>query len=107
MTADHHNVEDLFIAIDNERWPRLPALPDWSSPSNFLRPYSELWNGQIDNWMDLGSMISPERFASGGFLYWRVNLSSIPEIQDVYSDPRRASLARLEVSRQLHLASAL
>lgn len=43
--------------VDNERWPRLPMEPNWTSPSDFLRAYSELWNGQIDNWMDLGSVV--------------------------------------------------
>ena len=93
--------------MDNERWPRLAPKCDWSSSSDFLRPYAELWSGQIDNWMDLGSLVSPERFASGGFLYWRINLGSIPEVQETYMDPRKASLVRLEVSRQPHLASAL
>ena len=98
LTAKHHNVSDLFLAVDNERWPRVKADVDWSSSSDFLRPYSELWSGQIDNWMDLGSMVTPERFRDGGFLYWRVNMSITPEITELFEDPRRTSLVRLEVS---------
>ena len=57
LSVTYHLSPVTCHQVDNERWPRLAMEPDWTSSSDFLRAYAELWNGQIDNWMDLGSVV--------------------------------------------------
>ena len=69
---------------------------DFDSDTDFTRPYAELFS-QFQHWEDLGSWVNPTRFKSGGYAYFRVSFSAMPEFTTQVLEPRKASNCRLEL----------
>ena len=92
----HYNLKSYKFSIDNEVWPRLRMESDFTSDTDFTRPYSELFS-IYQSFEDVGSFISPSRFKDKGYTYFRVSFSNMPEVTKQCIEPRKTSQCRLEL----------
>lgn len=95
LTMKSYNLKSFQFTIDNEKWPKLDMDSDFTSHSDFTRPYSELFSN-CQSFEDVGSFISPKRFRDQGYTYFRVNFSNMPEFTRQAIEPRKTSQVRLE-----------
>ena len=49
----HHSLDDIWLSLDGDRWPKLPLSPVWTNPTGYLRAYNQLFARQ-GNYVDLG-----------------------------------------------------
>ena len=106
LTMKSYNLKSFQFTIDNDKWPKLDMDSDFTSNSDFTRPYSELFSN-CQSFEDVGSFISPKRFKDQGYTYFRINFSNMPEFTRQAIEPRKTSQVRLECNYEPATTQAL